>query len=234
MEESKSLIKKRGNFLFRQELRNLTLEPTPLCSLICNLIVGILFIAIMIPLLNSTKDYITFRVEYTDCNNDLTLPCEKTLEVTEDMEGPIMVFYEIEDFFINHKEFVRSKVYTQLRSETDQGDKFFLCEGAQYMWEVKDDGNYTTYTGNPLTNMSIAVPCGLFAKYEFNDTFTLFAEDGSSIFINETNIALKEHRELLFKNSDNATNVQWKDMEDGKLMYFNYFVCFTLNLKSIS
>ena len=213
MEEDRSQLKKRGNFLFRQELKNLTLEPTPICSLICNLVVGILLIAVMIPLKNSSEDFKHYRVEYTDCNLNPEKDCIKEIEVEEDLIGTVMVFYEIENFYINHKEFVRSKVFSQLRNQ-EASDKFYLCEGAQYMHQIKDDGNYTTFTGQPLTNMSLAYPCGLFAKYRFNDSFTLYDPNNSEILINQKNISYFEHKEKLFKNNEEAGKKQWLDIED--------------------
>lgn len=213
--EDKNELKKRGNFLFRQELKNLTLEPTPICAFSCNLIVAIIFLSVMNPLFKSANDFKNYRVEYTDCNDDLTKSCIKQLKVEEDIEGPILVFYEVEDFYINHKEFVRSKKYAQLRNDVTD-NQYFQCEGAQYMYQVKEDGNYTTYEGYPLQNTSLAYPCGLFAKYEFNDTFKLFDSKSNLIEINEKNISYKEQRDNLFKNNEDAKHLQWKDIENGK------------------
>lgn len=215
--EEKNKTVKRGNFLFRQELKNLTLEPTPLCSMICNLIVGIIFLAVMNPIFKSSNDYLSYRVEYTDCNINPGPgnKCIKTIEIKEKIEGKILVFYEIEDFYINHKEFVRSKKFSQLENNMNEDEKFFQCEGAQYMYQVKDDGIYETFTGEPLKNTSLAYPCGLFAKYMFNDTFMLM-NDKEQLRINETNIAYYEHRDLLFVNNENAEKLQYRDIENGK------------------
>ena len=90
--EEKNKTVKRGNFLFRQELKNLTLEPTPLCSMICNLIVGIIFLAVMNPIFKSSNDYLSYRVEYTDCNINPGPgnKCIKTIEIKEKIEGKIL------------------------------------------------------------------------------------------------------------------------------------------------
>lgn len=215
--EERSQVKKRGNFLFRQELKNLTLEPTPLCSMICNLIVGIIFLSVMNPLFKSSNDYISYRVEYTDCNETPGpgKTCFKTLEINETIAGPVLVFYEIENFYINHKEFVRSKKFSQLENNMNKDEKFFQCEGAQYMYQVKDDGIYETFTGYPLSNTSLAYPCGLFAKYMFNDTFVV-KKDEEELKIDQTGIAYKEHKKLLFKNNENADKLQYRDIENGK------------------
>jgi hypothetical protein len=217
--EDRNLNKKRGNFLFRQELKNLTLEPTPLCSMICNLIVGVIFLSVMNPIFKSSDDFLSYRVEYTDCNNDPgpNKICIRNLEVKEKIVGKIIVFYEIENFYINHKEFVRSKKFSQLANNMNKDETFFQCEGAQYMYQVKDDGVYESFTGEPLKNDSIAYPCGLFAKYMFNDTFTFKLND-NPININQTNIAYREHKDLLFVNNENAEKVQYRDIENGKFI----------------
>lgn len=220
--EEKAQIKKRGNFLFRQELRNLTLEPTPFCSMTCNLIIGIIFLSVMNPIFKSANEYVKYRVEYDDCNFNLDKPCIKTIEIPQSFSGPALVFYEIEDFYINHKEFVRSKKYDQLRNyNNNPNSTYYQCEGAQYMYEVKDDGIYKTFTNHTLTNISLAYPCGLFAKYMFNDSFILQDPVGQNVFINDTDIAYKEQREKLFINNPNATYLQYRNISDGKA--FKYF-----------
>ena len=227
--DDRTQIKKRGNFLLRQELKNLTLEPTPLCSMLCNLIVGIIFLSVISPLLKSADDYISYKVEYTDCNMKLGEKCIKTLEVNETLEGPILVYYEVQDFYINHKEFVRSKKFSQLQNSVKTDEKYFQCEGAQYMYQVKDDGVYESFTGFPLLNTSVAYPCGLFAKYMFNDTFVMKNSEMKEVKINETGIAYEDHKRLLFKNNENANVTQYRDIEDGRFIVVIYFSIFLLN-----
>lgn len=48
----------------------------------------------------------------------------------------------------------------------------------------KVDGDIELYDGN-----DVAMPCGLKAKYFFDDIFELYDSDGESILINEDNIS---------------------------------------------
>ena len=59
-------LKKRGNFLLRQELKNLTIECSPKCSIICNFSIFIIMIGLAIPILNSAKNTIRYNVDYTN------------------------------------------------------------------------------------------------------------------------------------------------------------------------
>lgn len=218
MEESK---KKRGHYIFRQELKNLTIETTPLCSFLCNLTVAILLLGCAIPIKNSVQGFKSYRANYTHCeynqklvNRTKDYNCKVNISIDEDLDGPVYVFYEIEDFYINHKEFIRSKQQQALRDNKTQGEEFTMCEGAQYMYQVKEDGNYTSIDGSLLQNTSIASPCGLIAKYHFNDRFMLYDQSQKVVPINETGIAYKEHKDLLFKNTNRS--IQWLDLEDGK------------------
>ena len=43
--------------------------------------------------------------------------------------------------------------------------------------------------GNTMKNSDVANPCGLIAKYMFDDTYMLYDNNGSRITIDETNIA---------------------------------------------
>lgn len=221
-----SNYEKRGNFLVRQEIKNLTIEQTPINSLICNLSSGIILILIAIPLITSSNNYKEYRSEYTNCSyyknigNNSNYNCEVIFNVEEDIEGPLYLFYNIEEFYINHKEFVRSKIFSNLRNANDQDTEFLKCEGAQYMYQVKDNKLYETYAGYPLKENSIANPCGLFAKYRFSDKFKLINNTNDinkEIEISYNNITYKEHRDTLFKNADNSKLIQYIDVEDGKI-----------------
>jgi hypothetical protein len=41
-----------------------------------------------------------------------------TLTLTEKMEAPIFVYYELENFYQNHRRYVKSRSYKQLRGES--------------------------------------------------------------------------------------------------------------------
>ena len=125
---------------------------------------------------------------------------------------------------MNHRYFVRSKIFTQLRGKThvvyyilvqDSTDNS-KCEGADYMEEMfKDPKMYKTYTGNPLKPDDFANPCGLIAKAYFNEEYELYDPKGLRVTINETGISNQFDQNEFFKRHDNASDIQWIDVENG-------------------
>ena len=93
------------------------------------------------------------------------------LDIDTEVVGPIFLYYEIQGFYINHKEFVKSRLYPQLRGE-EHVDKFnnSICAGAQYIYQIfnNDTSKYFTKWGQPLQGNDYANPCGLIAKSMFN------------------------------------------------------------------
>ena len=89
----------------------------------------------------------------------------------------------------------------------------------------KDLGDYSTgksINGTRLDPNDIAYPCGLIAKYEFNDRYKLYkgtSTSGERIPIDETNIAHRIDRDFKFKNPTdlNINERLWKNIEDGKI-----------------
>lgn len=59
-------VKKRGNFILRQELKNLTPQCNIKFSLICNAILCLIFWIVGIPVLSSAGKSVSFEIPYTD------------------------------------------------------------------------------------------------------------------------------------------------------------------------
>jgi archaellum component FlaF (FlaF/FlaG flagellin family) len=69
-------------------------------------------------------------------------------------------------------------------------------------------GSNLSVNGLVLDPNSIALPCGLIAKYRFNDTFKItLANNGSQrIHIDENNIALEADRKHKFNTATDKAN----------------------------
>ena len=67
-------------------------------------------------------------------------------------------------------------------------------------------GKLVSFGGEALLPHEPANPCGLIAKYAFDDTFTMF-DGSSSITIDETNIAHQVDINSKFKAPENAENI---------------------------
>lgn len=229
-------IKNRGNFLLRQEID----DHTPSCSFCCILMYHIIFtfffLATAIPFLTEYDMDNYYEIEYTNCLNktveisgkSVVGYCITTLNIKKSLSPPIFIYYQLDNFFTNHMNYVKSRSYEQLRGENistsaAEGN----CKDMAYNYEhfktfVKEDENFDSYirsyTGEKMNKKLIMDPCGLIAKSMFNDTFSLESSKGKKIEILETEIARKIDVENNYKNSLNYKNTQWLDKENEHFM----------------
>jgi hypothetical protein len=59
-------VKKRGNFIVRQELSNLTLECNFTTAITCNIVLFIIFLILGFPIYNSAAQSIEYSFDYTN------------------------------------------------------------------------------------------------------------------------------------------------------------------------
>lgn len=57
-------------------------------------------------------------------------------------------------------------------------------------------------TGVALDPNEVAIPCGVAAKYFFNDIYQLKDENGNDIILHETGIAWESDQEYVFNNEN--------------------------------
>lgn len=134
------------------------------------------------------------------------------------MKGPVYLYYEIHNFYMNHRDFVKSRNFAQLRGEVHvDSNNNSRCEGAKYVKEIfdYDESRYKTFTGKPLSGDEFANPCGLIAKSYFNDTYKMYDSNGKNLGIDETGIANNYDKEYMFKRNPDADTLQWIDVENG-------------------
>jgi hypothetical protein len=190
----------KGNIIFRQELRSLTPKCDPKCAMIFNAILILIFFIFGIPILISANNIIEYPKEYTNCK--LNEDCNIEIKVDEVMKAPIYLYYELNNFYMNHRDFVKSRSYPQLRGEVHDDSKTAKrCQGASLVSEMfdKDVSKYKTWTGKPLKGDDFANPCGLIAKSYFTDTYKLFDSKGVAININDKNISNDYDKTYMFK-----------------------------------
>lgn len=117
----------------------------------------------------------TERVNYIQ-NASLDHNCSVTLTVPKKMKHPVYVYYELTNFYQNHRRYVKSRNDQQLR-----GDKASTLSSC--------DPLATTASGLTI------VPCGLIAWSLFNDTYefttTPGAANATGIIVDNTGIAWK-------------------------------------------
>jgi hypothetical protein len=147
--------------------------------------------------------------EKTNSNN-----CEITLDIKNKMKSKIMIYYQLNGFYQNHRRYVKSKSDEQLH-----GKEFTLeemknsqdCDPAITNGDM--DKTQSIVAGVLLNKEDLAVPCGLIAKSYFNDKFTNWEINGDPITPNEKDIAWKADKELKYKNT-NHLEKQWINMTD--------------------
>ena len=96
------------------------------------------------------------------------------MEIEEDIEAPIYVYYQLDNFYQNHRKYTKSRSLTQLKGEDLSPDDLSLCEPVVYNEDL-----FATHSwgGKKLDPKAAANPCGLVANSFFNDTYKIFDKD---------------------------------------------------------
>ena len=188
--------------------------PTITSTTITFVSFGVIFIIIGIIILIYSNKIHEVSIRYdTECTStEENSQCETTIKIDKKIEKDVMVYYQINNFYQNHRRYVKSKSDDQLKGKTvslksikDSGD----CDPVITNSEM---GVLESITGKNLDPDDVAVPCGLIAKSFFQDKFTLKDEKNNEIEIDSNDIAWKADRELKYKNGDK--DKQWIDMTD--------------------
>lgn len=160
---------------------------TPPVVIILFLVVGIIFIPVGVELQRISDDIYEDRIEYDNgrgpnsegcgiTTQNAGTTCTVTFTLTEDVSDELMVYYELNNFYQNHRRYVGSRSATQLMGiQVGESEMQLHCEA------LYKNGSY-------LLN-----PCGLIANSFFNDVIST-----SSVSLDETGIAWKSDRDKKF------------------------------------
>mmetsp|Transcript_1903 Transcript_1903/g.2107 ORF Transcript_1903/g.2107 Transcript_1903/m.2107 type:complete len:346 (+) Transcript_1903:122-1159(+) len=105
--------------------------------------------------------------------------CLMTITIEEDMDAPVFFYYELNNFYQNHRRYVKSRSDVQLR-----GDEFESADLAECPPQKNLGGD----------SEKVINPCGLVAWSYFNDTFSFELMTGGtgetrSLEVNDKGIA---------------------------------------------
>ncbi len=195
--------------------------PTILSTTLCLLITGIIFITIGIIVLVLSQQIKEFKIRYDnieECDkalsNENSKECTLTINLDSNFDSTVMVYYQLENFFQNHRRYIKSRSINQLKGK-------ILSKG-----QIKDDcdpiitnedlGREFSIGGIKLKPKEPANPCGLIAKSFFNDTFKLY-KNNKEIQIESKGIAWKNDIKR-FKRAENYDKSQWIDVEDERFI----------------
>lgn len=165
---------------------------TPKWVISAFLLIGVVFIPIGVVSLFASRDVVEIVDRYeADCipsnysrkevqfiQSSLDKTCNRTIRVPKHMKHPIYVYYQLDNFYQNHRRYVKSRSDQQLRDK-DSKDKISTCE-------PEDSAN-----GSPI------VPCGLIAWSLFNDTYS-FSRNKQKLNVNKSEISWKSDRDHKF------------------------------------
>uniref|UniRef100_A0A7S3JAK5 Cell cycle control protein 50A n=1 Tax=Euplotes harpa TaxID=151035 RepID=A0A7S3JAK5_9SPIT len=120
------------------------------------------------------------------------------------------------NFYVNHRKYVKSRSYDQLRGSS--ASKSSVDKFCTPIIENIDIPVNVSFTGMKLNDTDLAYPCGLIGKYRFTDRFELRDANNTVISIDSGDIANSVDVNDKFKNFNNPGSKQWLDFEDQHLM----------------
>jgi len=144
---------------------------TPIKVVVIFILIGIIFIPTGVSLLSSSSQIYESKVKYdgkggldVECSiseQDEGKVCSLYFTFDKDVSGPLYVYYELENFYQNHRLYVSSLTYTQLAGQQLSGAALTTCGSAT---TFTNDTDGITYTLNP---------CGLIANSFFTDKLSV-------------------------------------------------------------
>lgn len=193
--------------------------PTITSTTITFVSFGVVFLAIGVVVLVYSNKIVDQSIKYNDKCTEIGVSCEVSFEIAKTMEKPVMVYYQINNFYQNHRRYVKSKSDSQLNGKDITLKEMEASGDCSPVETNLQMGKITAVDGTtPLSGSSLAIPCGLIAKSLFNDDYTL-NKDGNVIVIDQKDIAWQADRDLKYKNlvkegqpADYWKTVQWIDM----------------------
>ncbi|KAK1417943.1 hypothetical protein QVD17_27079 [Tagetes erecta] len=133
------------------------------------------------------------KVRFIQSDADKT--CNTTITVPKHMKQPIYVYYQLDNFYQNHRRYVKSRSDQQLRNKNYENDTS-TCK-------PEDSVNGTV----PI------VPCGLVAWSMFNDTFSFSTNNNVKLPITKKGISWKSDRDHKY-----GKDVFPKNFQNGSLI----------------
>ncbi|XP_075481759.1 putative ALA-interacting subunit 2 isoform X2 [Primulina tabacum] len=173
-------------------------------------VVGVIFIPVGLIFLHASLSVVELVFRYdTECvpepfrsnklayikDSSITKNCSKYLKTHKHMKAPIYIYYQLDNYYQNHRRYVKSR--------SDQQ----LLHGLKYK-DLRSCSPEDIHHGLPI------VPCGLIAWSVFNDSYTFF-RGTDELKVNRKNIAWKSDREHKFGKEVYPFNFQNRSLIGG-------------------
>jgi hypothetical protein len=168
----------------------------------------------LLAIAENLKEY-TFRYDNMEgcvASNGNPGGCIWKLKLDEEMKGPVFVYYEIKNFYQNHRKYFKSKSPDQLRGTILDDNSISDCDPVTYNRDL-----YITksITGVNLDPNKIAHPCGSMARSIFNDSYLLLKDSTTEVPISSSGIAWPQDKLYKYKLPSDTSNV-WYNVTDGR------------------
>lgn len=169
--DSDSKIKaseKKNTFIYafkQQIMKAWQPVPTIYSTVVLFCLLGLFFLAFGIALIILTQQIVEVTVYYDDKCQKINENCNITISVPSQMEAPVFFYYQLENFYQNHRRYVKSRDVDQLKGTIKQASDLTNCAPVQTMGDL---GRLKVLNGSNLTESDPANPCGLIAKSFFN------------------------------------------------------------------
>lgn len=164
----------------QQRLRAWQPILTPRSVIVSFSLIGIVFIIIGSIVLSISRGVVEVSKRYDDaCSGKIS--CVVNISVPQTMAPPIYMYYELTNYYQNHRRYVKSRSDKQLSGSYDQSG-------------FKDCSPMKTGAEN-----KVLYPCGLIAATYFTDEFSAFI-DGKELNWTSNSIAWESDRTKKFVN----------------------------------
>ncbi|KAF7801454.1 ALA-interacting subunit 3-like [Senna tora] len=172
-------------------------------------ITGIIFIPLGLTSLFASENVVEFAFHYDqvclppDTNNAVAFiqnantnkTCTRKWIVEKTMKSPVYVYYQLDNYYQNHRRYVKSRSDPQLAYRSAEDDTS-NCNPESTTPQTPDNKG-----GKPI------VPCGLIAWSLFNDTYKFSTKD-KDLLVNKKNIAWKSDQSSKFGSDVYPKNFQ--------------------------
>ncbi len=177
-----------------QRIAHILITPTFRCAMICYFVFACVLTLFGIVCYMKATELNDFRFQYDNhCKTYLKTGtiCRVPIVPTKTLINP-KIYYELKNFYANHRNFVKSRSFKQLRGVDGLTvNQLGKCDPIKQVKDLGQENAYISVGGSKLAPEAPANPCGLIAKYRFNDVFVRLIDQtsGVAIAIDDTNIA---------------------------------------------
>ncbi|KAH9738568.1 ALA-interacting subunit [Citrus sinensis] len=126
-------------------------------------------------------------------NSDTNKTCTRSLKATKLMKSPVYIYYQLDNFYQNHRRYVKSRNDKQL-------------------WSKKHEDDTKNCAPEATSNGLSIVPCGLIAWSLFNDSYG-FSIKNKMVKVSKKNIAWESDKKNKF-----GSDVYPKNFQNGVLI----------------